>query len=656
MSLGEVSAADTLGGLQGKGDKFTKLALIEKKKMNDLEDAISFVIKETNKYREKAKKSAIDVMNVHVLTPNPAYSRADGVNIAKEAQMVTSKTLNILEAKVNKLLQKNSDLKNQIKLQKHTINHYRLIRLQTDLSHSKYTETLAQTKEKIESMLADSTKVIEEREKMLEKKEQLEKIHLEEQIKFQEEYEEMGKFIKLQNDALENALLQERKADQKGATLLLKKPPSSPSTIHPPEPGTSFNNGNGNGNGNGTNLPHNLTSDMSLQEEIEMAKKVGNLNSFMNAEQNSLQDLKEKILLYESMFEQLKKMTGVESLEEMVSNYIAHEEEMFSLYNFIQTVNAEIDTVTEASLQTEIAINKFKEDQQDQDQQRRTTLDDLQQRLANMLESTRDVVDQNAIQQESISQINKKVSSVFFKLQCDQMDAKGSQVKGGQRWSNSNAGRPDNKIALLTGQGVTESNVLDYLGCIEQRAVDIISEYLRVMASKDPNAANANTATNTGTNSGPNAAAAAAANTLRPGLRSPTPGPSTPMNWQRKSPMVEIADLSDDEFFQGIDISNNVVSALFPATGGTLPSMNANNPNSANNAFSEAAAMVANNGGIDNDNKPVDLSLFKTKLQRKLGIKDTSTTALLSSAAGKRKPMSGSATTLQSQLQQLQND
>jgi hypothetical protein len=656
MSLGEVSAADTLGGLQGKGDKFTKLALIEKKKMNDLEDAISFVIKETNKYREKAKKSAIDVMNVHVLTPNPAYSRADGVNIAKEAQMVTSKTLNILEAKVNKLLQKNSDLKNQIKLQKHTINHYRLIRLQTDLSHSKYTETLAQTKEKIESMLADSTKVIEEREKMLEKKEQLEKIHLEEQIKFQEEYEEMGKFIKLQNDALENALLQERKADQKGATLLLKKPPSSPSTIHPPEPGTSFNNGNGNGNGNGNNVPHNLTSDMSLQEEIEMAKKVGNLNSFMNAEQNSLQDLKEKILLYESMFEQLKNMTGVESLEEMVSNYIAHEEEMFSLYNFIQTVNAEIDTVTEASLQTEIAINKFKEDQQDQDQQRRTTLDDLQQRLANMLESTRDVVDQNAIQQESISQINKKVSSVFFKLQCDQMDAKGSQVKGGQRWSNSNAGRPDNKIALLTGQGVTESNVLDYLGCIEQRAVDIISEYLRVMASKDPNAANANTATNTGTNSGPNAAAAAAANTLRPGLRSPTPGPSTPMNWQRKSPMVEIADLSDDEFFQGIDISNNVVSALFPATGGTLPSMNANNPNSANNAFSEAAAMVANNGGIDNDNKPVDLSLFKTKLQRKLGIKDTSTTALLSSAAGKRKPMSGNATTLQSQLQQLQND
>ena len=37
MSLGEESKADTLGNLQGKGDKFTKLSLIERKRMNDLE-------------------------------------------------------------------------------------------------------------------------------------------------------------------------------------------------------------------------------------------------------------------------------------------------------------------------------------------------------------------------------------------------------------------------------------------------------------------------------------------------------------------------------------------------------------------------------------------------------------------------------------------
>lgn len=51
------------------------------------------------------------------------------------------------------------------------------------------------------------------------------------------------------------------------------------------------------------------------------------------------------------------------------------------------------------------------------------------------------------------------------------MILKGSQVNAGKdkRWSSGS--RPDNKIAVLTGQGVSESNVLEYLGCIEQRAV-----------------------------------------------------------------------------------------------------------------------------------------------------------------------------------------
>eukprot|EP01031_Cornospumella_fuschlensis_P034295 gene34295-41509_t len=98
MSLGEQSTTDTLGEMQGKGDKFTRLALIEKKRQTDLNDAIVYIMNETDKYRSKAKKVAIDVMNIHVLTPNPAYSRADGVNIGKEAQMVTTKTLHILEA------------------------------------------------------------------------------------------------------------------------------------------------------------------------------------------------------------------------------------------------------------------------------------------------------------------------------------------------------------------------------------------------------------------------------------------------------------------------------------------------------------------------------------------------------------------------------
>ncbi|KAJ1412512.1 hypothetical protein B484DRAFT_335765, partial [Ochromonadaceae sp. CCMP2298] len=458
MSLGEESAQDTLGVLQGKGDKFTKLSIIERKKLADLEDAIAYVSAETAKYRSMAKKAAIEVMNVHVLTPNPAYSRADGVNIAKEAHMVTSKTLIVLEAKLNKLLQRKSEIQNQNKRLKDEINHFRLLRLQTDVAHAKFEAVLGETKERIEGLLGESTGVVEERERQLEKKKALEVINVEEQLKFQEEYERMGRYIKEQNVALEDSLLKERKADRKGRTTTKEETPVSTGIA---------------------------TSDLSLAEEIEMAKKVGTLTSFMAAEQSSLSDLRRKIGAYESMFDQLKSMTGVESLEEMVSNYISHEEEMFSLYNFIQTINTEIDATVEATAQTEADISQYQNEQNDQDQQRRTAIDELQQRLASTLEITRQLDAQNTAHQESVSQIGKKVYTLFFKLQCDQMDTKGAQVTGGnknQKWSSG--ARPESKIALLTSQGVSESNVVDYLGCIEQRAVDIISEYLRVVSAQ----------------------------------------------------------------------------------------------------------------------------------------------------------------------------
>eukprot|EP01038_Epipyxis_sp_PR26KG_P016376 gene16376-22323_t len=189
MSLGEEQPSQTLGNLQGKGDKFTKLSLLERKRLADLEDAIDYITKETDKYRSMAKKAAIEVMNIHVLTPNPAYQRADGVNIAKEAQIVTSKTLIVLEAKLNKLLQRKSEIIKNNKKVKETINHFRLMRLQTDTAHAKYEATLADEKRKIEQFLGEATHVCEEREKLLEKIDELKAINIREQAIFTEKYE-----------------------------------------------------------------------------------------------------------------------------------------------------------------------------------------------------------------------------------------------------------------------------------------------------------------------------------------------------------------------------------------------------------------------------------------------------------------------------------
>jgi len=107
------------------------------------------------------------------------------------------------------------------------IDHMRRLRMQTDLSQKKFEVLLYETKENIETFLRESTAVIDERDRLVKVKESLEIQNVEEQKIFEEEFEELGKYIKDQNDALEAALLHDRKDDAVEKTLAESMPAAS---------------------------------------------------------------------------------------------------------------------------------------------------------------------------------------------------------------------------------------------------------------------------------------------------------------------------------------------------------------------------------------------------------------------------------------------
>mmetsp|Transcript_21419 Transcript_21419/g.31018 ORF Transcript_21419/g.31018 Transcript_21419/m.31018 type:complete len:515 (+) Transcript_21419:73-1617(+) len=513
MSVGEKSTSEVLEQLQDKGDYFTRLIIIERKRLADLEEAYIHIMGEIENYRMRAKKTAIDIMNLNILTPNPAYQKADGCEIQKQANLVTNKMMHILEAKLNKLLQRRSNEQNRNRQKKKDIDHMRRLRIQTDSAHKNYDTELSTLKEKTQKLMSECTGVMEARERVIEMKEALEKANAEEQEKFEEEFEEMGHYIKDQNVSLEETLLKERNTD----------------IIDDFE----FQNG-----------------DLSVEEEDEMAGRVGQLTSFVASEQNSLASIQRTIYNYEKMFTELKRITQTESLDEIISTYAAQEEEMFSLYNYIQSQNTEIELALEHKNRLEEEVKKYEEHQLDQEYQRKSILDSLQARLQSTLDATKSCEEENRKNHDSVQQIAKKVQSLFFKLQCDQMDtAKGSAaiVKGSK--SGSSMSRNESKIAILTGQGVAESNVLDYMGAVEQRAVDIIGDYIRFHG---------------GHTEGP---------------RSPTPGPSSPMQWPATT-NVELPEFDEDELFVDRD---------------------------------------------DLDSKPIDLGTFKEKLNKKMNFNGAKT-------------------------------
>jgi hypothetical protein len=273
-----------------------------------------------------------------------------------------------------------------------------------------------------------------------------------------------------------------------------------------------------------------------VEEEVEIAKQMGDYTQFAESEKEFLSGIETKIAKYDKMFEQLKEMTGTHSLEEVVTKYVEAEDDMFSMYNFVQTVNAEIDTVQESVGVIEEEIEEFVKEQDEQDKARRSVLDALQSRMQSTEETTQHLEDENHANHEAIGQLCKKVSSVFFKLQCDQMDApknkNDNQVAVGAKGATMS--KPASNVQRLVqsaGGSASDSNVSQFLACIEQRAVDIISEYLRMRAV------------------GPEAAE-------RP--RSPTPGPASPSVFPLE-PVIDFNELSDEDYLAEDGDDNKLV-------------------------------------------------------------------------------------------------
>lgn len=513
-NTGEMSTSEVLETLQCKGDYFTRLTIIERKRLADLDEAIGHINQEISSLREKTKRTAIDIMNLNILTPNPAYQRADGNDITKQANQVTNKMLHILEAKLDKLLQRKSDQEKKNRKMKEEIDHMRRLRIQTNIAHASNIANMSELKENIEQMMGEANGIFQARDTVVRMKEEIEKQNFEEQKKFEDEYEEMGHYIRDQNANLEEELMKERTED----------------LINDFE----FQNG-----------------DLSVEEEDEMAGRVGQLTSFVVSEQNSLANVQRKIYEYEKMFEQLKKITNKENLEEVISIYSIQEEEMFSLYNYIRNQTLEIEIAVDTSNRIRDEIQRYEINQQNQEDIHNAMLDNLLARLQHTQDKTAILETKNKIDVESVQQIAKKVQSLFFKLQCDQVESgkNNSTVKGKSNTSangNSAASRHESKMLILTGQGVTESNVLDYMGAVEHRAVNIIADYIK----------------HQGTNN--------------VGPRSPTAGPSIPMQYPRDA-AIDFEDFDDEEFFGN------------------------------------------NDGAADDvDSKPVDLTMFKEKLSKKL--------------------------------------
>lgn len=81
-----------------------------------------------------------------------------------------------------------------------------------------------------------------------------------------------------------------------------------------------------------------------------------------NKEKKNLMDMYVRnVKIIEDAFDQIKEATGISSTEEIVTTFIKAEEQNYSLYNYVNMLNSEIDMIEEQNKNIEFEIRKHEE-------------------------------------------------------------------------------------------------------------------------------------------------------------------------------------------------------------------------------------------------------------------------------------------------------
>ena len=88
------------------------------------------------------------------------------------------------------------------------------------------------------------------------------------------------------------------------------------------------------------------------------------------------------MLSYREAFKQIQEATGIGDIEELVNSFMQAEDENFRLFNYVNTLNAEIERLEEQISECKHEIEKYKGSGAANDSQRRKLLKDLEDKLA----------------------------------------------------------------------------------------------------------------------------------------------------------------------------------------------------------------------------------------------------------------------------------
>ena len=347
-------------------------------------------------------------------------TRLGGVNAAQVNNKLIQKQIKVLDNRLDKCLLKYNETIAQNKVLRQKIDEYRRERIVFDVIYKKIERDLHEKKKEMTAIINDSKNAYQARDKSQSEMRNLQSQAEKERSDFELEFKELGDLIKQQQIMLEQLRLKqfERTNDENVVAASVSEERSGELLA---------NNMSSWGGGGGKGDKSMLGAPLS----------------------------QEKIHSYEEMLLKIQDSTGIYDINEIVNKFMEAEEQNFSLFNYVNDVNSEIERLEHSISSMRNQIEKYKGQDASSNTQRKKTVRDLEDKLTKTDKKSEDYEGRYNLAVRTINQLKNGIQSIFTRI-----GATSASVD-----------------EMLGNQGVTESNMMQYLGIIEQRTTEILQAY-----------------------------------------------------------------------------------------------------------------------------------------------------------------------------------
>jgi len=332
-----------------------------------------------------------------------------GCNAARENTEAIAKQIRVLENRLDKSLQKFNEAIAYNKSLREQIDGLRRERVVFDSIYKKLEQELQQKKKEMANIIEQANAAYEARDQaqaqMAALKQQADKEHQE----FEREWKELGRLI--ENDKKMKEFMRQKERHK---------------------------------------MLEDQQGDMNQEDERGMKKKVAKSAWNVAKDKASMHMNIEKVQVYEEAFAKMQAATGISDIDELVENFIAAEDQNFSLFTYANELSGDIEKHEGeiADLKTQLEYLKGTGGGQVNAEKQKMflELEEKWSRIDKMAEHYELKYQQSA---KTLTAVRAGIQSIFNRLHCKSF------------------GPPDMSA-------VSESNMTQYLGIIEARVSEIL--------------------------------------------------------------------------------------------------------------------------------------------------------------------------------------